>query len=84
MIGMGLEVIGRRQPVLDAEIARHPEFAPHLVGVTLAPTLDAARSLLSERPMTHREAPEQVYLGLSTTARAHIDHRFSRSALALT
>ena len=27
------------QPVMDAELARHPEFGPHLRGVDLAPLL---------------------------------------------
>jgi Winged helix DNA-binding domain len=40
------------QPVLDAEIARHSEFAQHLVGVDLAPVVAAARALMAERPMT--------------------------------
>jgi hypothetical protein len=40
------------QRVLDAEIARHSEFAPELVDVDVAPVLDVARVLLSERPMT--------------------------------
>ena len=40
------------QPVLDAEIARHPEFAPHLRGVDLAPVLAFARELLADEP-TH-------------------------------
>jgi hypothetical protein len=38
------------QPVLDAEIARHQEFAPHLVGVDMAPVLAFARALLAARP----------------------------------
>ena len=40
------------QPVLDAEIARHSEFAPHLVGVDLAPVMAVARQLMTDRPMT--------------------------------
>jgi hypothetical protein len=36
------------QPVLDAEIARHPQFAPALAGVDLGPVLAAARDLLAE------------------------------------
>ena len=39
------------QPVLDAEIARHSEFAEHLVGVAMGPVLAFAHPLLSERPM---------------------------------
>ena len=37
------------QPVLDAEIARHPSSRPHLRGVDLAPVLAAAATLLAER-----------------------------------
>ncbi|MEA3076329.1 MAG: hypothetical protein QOF60_1237, partial [Actinomycetota bacterium] len=40
------------QPVLDAEIARHSEFAPVLVGVDMAPVLAFARPLLADRPMS--------------------------------
>jgi hypothetical protein len=40
------------QPVLDAEIARHPEYAPHLRGVDLAPVLAYARAALAEQPAT--------------------------------
>jgi len=40
------------QPVLDAEIARHSEFAPALVGVDMEPVLAFARPLLSEEPMS--------------------------------
>jgi DNA glycosylase AlkZ-like len=40
------------QPVLDAELARHPEFGPALRGVDMAPVLDFARPLLAERPRT--------------------------------
>lgn len=40
------------QPVLDAEIARHSEHAPLLVGVDLTPVLPVVRQLLTERPMT--------------------------------
>jgi hypothetical protein len=40
------------QPVLGAEIARHPEFAPHLVGVDVEPFVAFARTALAERPMT--------------------------------
>ena len=43
------------QPVLDAELARHPEFAPHLAGVDLEPVLAHARELLAERPLSGRE-----------------------------
>jgi len=40
------------QPVLDAEIARHGEYAPFLVDVDLAPVLAHARRLLSDEPLT--------------------------------
>ena len=40
------------QPVLHAELARHPQFGPVLRGVDLAPVLEAARRLLDERPLS--------------------------------
>ena len=40
------------QPVLHAELARHPQFGPVLRGVDLAPVLEAARPLLAERPLS--------------------------------
>jgi Winged helix DNA-binding domain len=40
------------QPVLDAELARHPEYAPALDGVDLRPVLDAGREALAERPLS--------------------------------
>jgi hypothetical protein len=40
------------QPVLDAELARHPEHAPNLVGIDLAPVLAFAAEVLGERPRT--------------------------------
>lgn len=43
------------QPVLDAEIANHSEFAPHLVNVDVAAVLDFARPLLAGKPMTGRQ-----------------------------
>ena len=43
------------QPVLDAELGRHPEFAPRLRGVDLKPVLAFARRLLAERPRTGGE-----------------------------
>jgi hypothetical protein len=39
------------QPVLDAEIRRHPEYAPQLRGVDMAPVIEFAHPLLSETPM---------------------------------
>ncbi|HEX2046207.1 MAG TPA: winged helix DNA-binding domain-containing protein [Acidimicrobiales bacterium] len=38
------------QPVLDKELARHPEYGPALRGVDLGPALDFARALLAEKP----------------------------------
>ena len=43
------------QPVLDAELVRHREFAPPLAGVDLGPVLDHARELFAERPLSGRE-----------------------------
>jgi hypothetical protein len=43
------------QPVLDAELARHPDFGPALRGVDLEPVLAFARPLLAERARTGRE-----------------------------
>jgi hypothetical protein len=43
------------QPVLDAELARHPEFAPSLDGVELGPVLEHARVLFADRPRTGPE-----------------------------
>jgi hypothetical protein len=40
------------QPVLDAELARHRDHAPHLRGVDLAPVLARARVILAEQPRT--------------------------------
>ncbi len=39
------------QPVLDAEIARHPDHAPNLAGVDLDPVLAFVHGLLGTRPM---------------------------------
>jgi hypothetical protein len=39
------------QPVLDAEMRRHPEYAPQLRAVDIAPVLTFAHPLLSETPM---------------------------------
>ena len=43
------------QPVLDSELARHPEYGPALEGVDVEAALDYARPLLAERPRTGRE-----------------------------
>jgi hypothetical protein len=40
------------QPVLDAELARHAEFAPRLAGVDLAPVLAFGREAMAEEPRT--------------------------------
>jgi len=42
------------QPVLDAELARHGEFAPHLRDVDLAPVLAFGHELLAEQPRSTR------------------------------
>ena len=43
------------QPVLDAELARHPSFAPALRGMDLEAVMAAARPVLAERPRTGPE-----------------------------
>jgi len=43
------------QPVLDAELARHPQYAPALEGVDVDAVLEFARPHLAERPRTGRE-----------------------------
>ena len=43
------------QPVLDAELARHRDYAPLLRGVDLEPILEAASRLLAEEPLTGPE-----------------------------
>jgi Winged helix DNA-binding domain len=40
------------QPVLEAELTRHRDFAPRLRGVDLTGVLDVARAVLAERPHT--------------------------------
>ena len=62
------------QPVLDAEIARHPEFAPHLVGVDLDPVLAFAHSLLGRQPLGGaklRAALAERFPGLHAAALAY-------------
>jgi hypothetical protein len=43
------------QPVLDAELARHPEHAPALRDARMRPVLSYARRVLEERPRSGRE-----------------------------
>jgi hypothetical protein len=43
------------QPVLDREIARHPQFGPALLEVDLDPVLAFARTLVAERARTGAE-----------------------------
>lgn len=40
------------QPVLDAELRRHREFAPALEGLDLEPVLEYVRALVAEEPRT--------------------------------
>jgi hypothetical protein len=48
------------QPVLDAEMRRHAEFAPQLRDLDLEPVLELARSLFAERPRTGRELQAEL------------------------
>ncbi|HEV8563887.1 MAG TPA: winged helix DNA-binding domain-containing protein [Actinomycetota bacterium] len=43
------------QPVLDQELARHPQYGPTLLGLDLEPILEFGRDVLSERPMNGKE-----------------------------
>jgi hypothetical protein len=43
------------QPVLDAELARHRDYAPALRGIDLEPVLDIARQLLGGDPLSTTE-----------------------------
>jgi len=43
------------QPVLDKEIARHPEHAPSLVDVDMEPVLAFVRELVAEQPHSGRQ-----------------------------
>ena len=43
------------QPVLDRELARHPQFGPALLEIDLDPVLAFARTLVAERPRTGAE-----------------------------
>ncbi len=57
------------QPVLDAEIARHSEFAPALVGVDLAPVMAFARPLLAATPMSGAAAARRAGRAVPRAAR---------------
>jgi hypothetical protein len=48
------------QPVLDAELARHPMYGSVLRGVDLGPVLDAARKLLDAQPLTMAQLRQQL------------------------
>ena len=47
------------QPVLDAELARHPDHGPALDGVDVAPALAHARTFLAERARTGTELRDE-------------------------
>ncbi len=47
-----LELRPLMQPVLDAELSRHSEFAPRLVGVDVKPVLEFAVSTLADKPLS--------------------------------
>jgi Winged helix DNA-binding domain len=62
------------QPVIDAEITRHSEYAPQLRGIDLTPVLDLAHPLLSETPMPAarlRAVLAEKFPGLPTAAIAY-------------
>jgi hypothetical protein len=62
------------QPVLDAELARHSEFAPLLVDVDLAPVMAFTHQLLSHQPMSGnqlRAALAVEFPGLAPAALAY-------------
>lgn len=62
------------QPVMDAEIARHSQFAPHLVDVDMEPVLAHARTVLAEQPLTTtqlRAALAERFPGLDPAALAY-------------
>ena len=68
------------QPVLDAELARHRDHAPHLVGVDLEPVLAFARRLLGVEPLDGRrlraalaaEFPDLDAAALAYACRNHL------------
>jgi Winged helix DNA-binding domain len=49
--GDALELRQLMQPVLDAELSRHSEFAPRLVGVDVKPVLEFACAALADTPL---------------------------------
>jgi winged helix DNA-binding protein len=62
------------QPVLDAELARHPEYGPALREVELEPVLAVARELFAQRPRTGpelRAALAERFPGENATALAY-------------
>ena len=68
------------QPVLDAELARHQQYAPALQGVRLGPVLAFARTMLEERPRSGRELrallaerfPDEDSAALAYACRNHL------------
>ncbi|HEY6566279.1 MAG TPA: winged helix DNA-binding domain-containing protein, partial [Actinomycetota bacterium] len=48
------------QPVLDKELARHPDFGPSLNGVDLAPVLTFVRTLVAEQPLSGTELRSEL------------------------
>ena len=62
------------QPVLDAEIARHPEFGPHMVGVDTEPVMAFAEQFLGDHPSSGtrlRAALAERFPGLHAPAMAY-------------
>ena len=55
------------QPVLDAELARHPDHAPPSADVDLDAVLAAARPVLAERPRTRPRAARRARASCSRT-----------------
>jgi Winged helix DNA-binding domain len=70
------------QPVLDREIARHPEFAPALVGIDTAPVFAFVTDLLAERPHTGPELRDALRARFPTTDAAALAYA-CRNHLAL-
>jgi len=62
------------QPVLDRELARHPEYGPALEGIDLEPVLAFARPLLAERPLSGKQlraAMEDAFPSMNAAALAY-------------